>query len=354
MSSLCTEETAAASQATERRWCKRPSGPASDDDDDDDDVGKSASIGKKQRRVPLASMRSQQSQPSQRTQPLIHGERRVSSIPTPRRLDYQNGASRPFPPSSQPTIACHIDSPSVAHCTTGIVRSIRLENFKNHANFQLTFGPHANFIKGANGSGKSSILSAIIVALGGNPNKHSATAGGAKATANLIKEGTSYSSIELTLANGAEDPHQLDNGEVPESLVIRWRATLGAGGKATQEFRLNGVAVPQKRIRELADHFNLQVENPCVILTQAVSTNFLREAKDAGKRYEVRCSAMAHWEQGDRRLGDDRQLWFGMGRSDLGSAGNGEEHRSFWDSGGLGVGWGLTCEVERCVRWRSA
>ena len=37
----------------------------------------------------------------------------------------------------------------------------------------------------------------------------------------------------------------------------------------------------------LVTDFNLQVENPCVILTQAVSTNFLREAKDAGKRYEV-------------------------------------------------------------------
>ena len=65
--------------------------------------GKSTSIGKKQRRVPLASMRSQQSQPSQRTQPLIHGERRVSSIPTPRRLDYQKKEEKAAQQTAQKT-----------------------------------------------------------------------------------------------------------------------------------------------------------------------------------------------------------------------------------------------------------
>ena len=200
---------------------------------------------------------------------------------------------------------------------------------------QLALGPHANFIKGANGSGKSSILAAIIVALGGNPNKHSGTAGGSKSASGLVREGASSSAIELTLANGAEDPHYLDDGDAPESLVIRWRASVSSGGRISQEYALpqralpsraapplasrvgatlhstcrvgaaphsahrwspsrlpraqrrsywlNGAKCSARRVREVADHFNLQVENPCCILTQHVSTSFLREAKDAGK-----------------------------------------------------------------------
>ena len=184
---------------------------------------------------------------SQRTENLSQRERQQAAG-TPRRLEYENG----------------------------IIRCIKLENFKNHVNFevrrpsrarlcsprhcatthstaprgapplnacaprrrfaQLALGPHANFIKGANGSGKSSILAAIIVALGGNPNKHSGTAGGSKSTSGLVREGASYSSIELTLANGAEDPHYLDDGDAPESLVIRWRASLGSAGRTTQEY----------------------------------------------------------------------------------------------------------------------
>ena len=44
----------------------------------------------------------------------------------------------------------------------------------------------------------------------------------------------------------------------------------------------DGAACPARRVREVADHFNLQVAHPCVLLTQHVSTSFLREAKDAG------------------------------------------------------------------------
>ena len=73
------------------------------------------------------------------------GRDRLAVAVTPRRIDYENG----------------------------VIRNVRLENFKNHGHFTLALGPHANFIKGANGSGKSSILAAIIVGLGGNPNKHS-------------------------------------------------------------------------------------------------------------------------------------------------------------------------------------
>ena len=50
------------------------------------------------------------------------------------------------------------------------------------------------------GSGKSSILAAIIVALGGNPNRHSAMAGGAKSAAALIRD------LKENQGKGNKDP----------------------------------------------------------------------------------------------------------------------------------------------------
>ena len=45
------------------------------------------------------------------------------------------------------------------------------------------------------------------------------------------------------------------------------------------------MATTQKKVRELAEFYNYEVENPCVINTQAVSASFLRDPKDGAKRY---------------------------------------------------------------------
>ena len=50
--------------------------------------------------------------------------------------------------------------------TAGIVHKISLENFLCHDNLEMEFNQHINFIIGRNGSGKSAILTGIVVALG--------------------------------------------------------------------------------------------------------------------------------------------------------------------------------------------
>ena len=100
-------------------------------------------------------------------------------------------------------------------CENGVLKLVRVENFKNHHNFELEMGPHVNMIFGMNGSGKSSVLAAIIAALGGNPNKFSGTAGGSKAGGGLIMEGKDYAKVELHLVNRGPDayaPNTHDEG----------------------------------------------------------------------------------------------------------------------------------------------
>jgi len=63
-------------------------------------------------------------------------------------------------------------------------------NRECHKRLEIDFGPHINFIIGHNGSGKSAILTALTVCLGG---KATAT-NRAASLKNLIKEGELYRS----------------------------------------------------------------------------------------------------------------------------------------------------------------
>ncbi len=49
--------------------------------------------------------------------------------------------------------------------------SMRLINFMCHANLKIDFGQRINFIVGQNGSGKSAILTALMVCLGASVGK---------------------------------------------------------------------------------------------------------------------------------------------------------------------------------------
>jgi len=67
----------------------------------------------------------------------------------------------------------------------GIIESVTCENFMCHAFLKVPIGPLINFVIGHNGSGKSAVLTALTICLGG---KASSTnrAGNLKA---FIKEG---------------------------------------------------------------------------------------------------------------------------------------------------------------------
>ena len=51
--------------------------------------------------------------------------------------------------------------------SAGIVQKVELINFLNHAHITIPFGKNINFLGGLNGSGKSAILTAITICLGG-------------------------------------------------------------------------------------------------------------------------------------------------------------------------------------------
>ncbi|CAL1283206.1 unnamed protein product, partial [Larinioides sclopetarius] len=73
-----------------------------------------------------------------------------------------------------------------------------------HENLTLSFEPHMNFIIGQNGSGKSAILTAIILALGGK----SSSTDRFSNIKGFVKSGKNKAKVEVVLRNGGEGAYK--------------------------------------------------------------------------------------------------------------------------------------------------
>ena len=74
---------------------------------------------------------------------------------------------------------------------TGVILRVSMRNVRCHPALEVTLGPRINFLCGENGSGKSSVLTAILLALGGEPKKISDKSADSVAARydNVIKRG---------------------------------------------------------------------------------------------------------------------------------------------------------------------
>ena len=82
-------------------------------------------------------------------------------VPTPPKKT-KGGPASPSPSSpSSPS-----SSLSSYRLRLGCLLAVRLKHFMNHSQLKLELDPGVNVITGDNGSGKSSLLQAIVLALG--------------------------------------------------------------------------------------------------------------------------------------------------------------------------------------------
>ncbi|XP_020357157.2 structural maintenance of chromosomes protein 6 [Oncorhynchus kisutch] len=163
----------------------------------------------------------------------------------------------------------------------GVIESITIKNFMcHHLLGPFQFGPNVNFIVGNNGSGKSAILTALIVGLGG---KATITNRGASLKG-FVKNGESTADVTVKLRNRGPDAYK---GDVYGECISIEQRISSDGVRTCRLKSKTGHLVSNKKdeLTAILDHFNIQVDNPVSILNQEMSKQFLH-SKSEGDKYK--------------------------------------------------------------------
>ncbi|XP_014703547.1 structural maintenance of chromosomes protein 6 [Equus asinus] len=163
----------------------------------------------------------------------------------------------------------------------GIIESIQLRNFMCHSMLgPFKFGSNVNFVVGNNGSGKSAVLTALIVGLGG---KAVATNRGSSLKG-FVKDGQNSADISITLRNRGDDAYKAH--VYGNSIIVQQHISMD-GSRSYKLKSETGTVVSTRKEELIAilDHFNIQVDNPVSVLTQEMSKQFL-QSKNEGDKYK--------------------------------------------------------------------
>ncbi|XVE63875.1 hypothetical protein DITRI_Ditri07aG0056600 [Diplodiscus trichospermus] len=159
----------------------------------------------------------------------------------------------------------------------GTIRRIRLENFMCHSSLEIELGEWVNFITGQNGSGKSAILTALCIAFGCRA-KDTQRASKLK---EFIKTGCSYAIVQVEIKNEGVDAFKPEI--YGDTIIIERRISDSTRSSVLKDHQGKKVASHKEDLRELVEHFNIDVENPCVIMSQDKSREFLHSGNDKDK-----------------------------------------------------------------------
>ena len=160
----------------------------------------------------------------------------------------------------------------------GTIKKLDLTNFMNHARLELDFCSRVNIIHGKNGAGKSVIGAALAVVFGSS----ASDTGRGKKMGDLIQHGKNKAVVKIVMCNegiGAFDPEKWGN----EILITR---TIH---EKHSQYEVTGSAVDApvtkkettQLLRKIVDHFNIQISNPVIMMTQDVSKQFLQNQNDS-------------------------------------------------------------------------
>lgn len=161
---------------------------------------------------------------------------------------------------------------------SGIIEEITCYNFMCHQRLHVELGPLINFIVGENGSGKSAVLTALTLCLGG---KASDTNRGGSLKS-FVKEGCDQGSLVVKLKNQGSDAYQPDL--YGESIIIeRHFSKTGSSGFKIKSAMDKIISTKKQEVDEISEWFALQIGNPLTVLSQDNARQFLNSASPAQK-----------------------------------------------------------------------
>ncbi|KAK8130998.1 DNA repair rad18 [Apiospora sp. TS-2023a] len=159
-----------------------------------------------------------------------------------------------------------------------VIESITCFNFMCHSRLHCDLGPLLNFIVGENGSGKSAILTAITLCLGG---KASSTNRGASLRS-FIKEGQDHASLVVKIKNQGSDAYKPDL--FGESIIVERNFNRsGSSGFKLKSATGRVITTKKSDVDDVVEYYCLQVDNPLNVLSQDNARQFLNSASPTTK-----------------------------------------------------------------------
>lgn len=160
----------------------------------------------------------------------------------------------------------------------GVIEEVRCRNFMCHGNLRIKLGPLINFIIGHNGSGKSAVLTALTMCLGG---KATATNRGASLKS-LIKEGEESATLAVKIKNRGDGAYKTDL--FGQSITVeRHFSRSGTSGFKIKNQADKVVTTKKSDLDDMLDYFAFQLDNPINVLTQDMARQFLSNSSPADK-----------------------------------------------------------------------
>jgi chromosome segregation ATPase len=161
---------------------------------------------------------------------------------------------------------------------SGIIEEIQCINFMCHEHLTVSLGPLINFIIGHNGSGKSAVLTALTICLGG---KATAT-NRAQNLKSLIKEGKDHCSVQVRIKNQGALAYKPD--QYGDSITVeRYFNRSGTSGFKLRDLNGRIVSTKKAELEDILDAFSMQIDNPMNVLTQDMARQFLNHSTPKDK-----------------------------------------------------------------------
>lgn len=173
----------------------------------------------------------------------------------------------------------------------GIIEEVSLTDFMCHRKFNIKLGSFINFVCGGNGSGKSAILTGILVGLG----QKAAATGRANGLKDFIRKPSDEErvvappdrcEIMIKLRNRGDNPWKPK--EYGKSIVIVRTITMSASSyKIKTADGKTTISTKATELQALLEHMQVHIDNPISVLDQDMTKKFLSTTSNSQK-YEVR------------------------------------------------------------------
>ncbi|KAA1076205.1 Structural maintenance of chromosomes protein 5 [Puccinia graminis f. sp. tritici] len=139
----------------------------------------------------------------------------------------------------------------------GSIVRVALRNFVTYSSVEFSPGPYLNMIIGPNGTGKSTLVCAIVLGLGFAPS----VLDRASEVKLFIKSGTEEGSVEI----------ELKGHPGKKNYTIKLNLILANNSRV---FEVNGKRTTIAQVQEIVQSFNIQANNLCCFLPQEKVSKF--------------------------------------------------------------------------------